>query len=116
MAEECSHGDEYEPRRRGIELGREKLGAILHHHHLEIGELAGVEIEALEFCFDAVKRNSLAADAEMNIIPVPGRAWCMQCSEPVEIDERAQACPKCGSYQLQVTGGDQMRIKELEVE
>ena len=29
---------------------------------LEIGELAGVEIEALEFCFDAVKRGSLAAD------------------------------------------------------
>ncbi|MCG7980654.1 MAG: hydrogenase maturation nickel metallochaperone HypA, partial [Candidatus Thiodiazotropha endolucinida] len=29
---------------------------------------------------------------------------------------RYEACPECGSYQLQVTGGDEMRIKELEVE
>ena len=83
---------------------------------LEIGELAGVEIEALEFCFDAVKRDSLAADANMNVIPVPGRAWCLQCSHDVPLRQRFDACPDCGSYQLQVTAGDEMRIKELEVE
>lgn len=83
---------------------------------LEIGELAGVELEALRFCFDAVKRGSLAADAKMNIIPVPGRAWCMQCGGDVPVRQRFDACPDCGSYQLQVTAGDEMRIKELEVE
>ncbi|MDU6673245.1 MAG: hydrogenase maturation nickel metallochaperone HypA, partial [Bradyrhizobium sp.] len=25
-------------------------------------------------------------------------------------------CPACGSHQLQVTGGEDMRVKELEVE
>ena len=83
---------------------------------LEIGELSGVEVDAMLFCFDAIKRRSLAAAAQMNIISVPGRAWCMQCGDNVSVKQRFDACPDCGSYQLQVTGGDEMRIKELEVE
>jgi hydrogenase nickel incorporation protein HypA/HybF len=34
----------------------------------------------------------------------------------VRVAQRFDACPDCGGYQLQVTGGDELRIKELEVE
>lgn len=83
---------------------------------LEIGDLAGVEIEAMKFSFDAVTRHSLADGAQLNIIHIPGQAWCMQCSKNVSVKQRFDECPECGSYQLQVTSGDEMRIKELEVE
>jgi hydrogenase nickel incorporation protein HypA/HybF len=83
---------------------------------LEIGDLAGVEIEAMRFCFDAVTRNSLAEGSALHIINSPGLAWCMQCSKQVAIHQRFDECPDCGSYQLQVTSGDEMKIKELEVE
>ena len=32
------------------------------------------------------------------------------------VAQRYNACPRCGGYQLQVTGGEEMRIKDLEVE
>jgi hydrogenase nickel incorporation protein HypA/HybF len=83
---------------------------------LEIGALSGVEPEAMCFSFDAVMRGSLADSARLEIIHLPGMAWCMQCSKPVQVAARYEPCPDCGSYQLQVTGGDEMRIKELEVE
>jgi hydrogenase nickel incorporation protein HypA/HybF len=83
---------------------------------LEIGDLAGVEIEAMMFSFDAVTRDSLADGAGLNIINVPGTAWCMKCGKSVVVKQRFDECPDCGSYQLQVTGGDEMKIKELEVE
>lgn len=83
---------------------------------LEIGALSGVEIEAMRFSFDVVMRNTVADGSTLEIIEIPGQAWCMQCGENVGISQRYDACPKCGSYQLQVTGGVQMRIKELEVE
>lgn len=83
---------------------------------LEIGELASVEKEALRFSFDVVVKNSLADNARLEIIDVAGQAWCMQCMKPVQIKQRYDACPDCGGYQLQVTGGEEMRIKELEVE
>lgn len=83
---------------------------------LEIGGLAGVETEALRFGFDSVMADSLAHGAKLEIIELPGQAWCMNCSATVTIGQRYDPCPRCGDYQVQVTGGDQMRIKELEVE
>ncbi len=82
---------------------------------LEIGALAGIEVEALRFSFDVVMKGSLAEGALLEIIDLPGQAWCMPCAQQVTIGQRFDACPRCGSYQLQVTGGDEMRIKELEV-
>lgn len=83
---------------------------------LEIGDLSGIEIEAMLFSFDAVTRHSLADGAKLNIINIPGSAWCMQCAKSVTVRQRFDECPDCGSYQLQVTSGDEMKIKELEVE
>ena len=83
---------------------------------LEIGTLAGVEVEALRFAFEVVQRYTLAADAKLEIIPLAATAWCMPCGGVVIIQQRYDACPVCGSYQLQASGGDEMRIKELEVE
>jgi hydrogenase nickel incorporation protein HypA/HybF len=83
---------------------------------LEIGQLAGVEVEAMKFCFDAVVRDSIAQNAQLEIIEIPGQAWCMECSEVVQVHALYDECPKCGGHQLQVTGGNEMRVKEHEVE
>ena len=83
---------------------------------LEIGPFAGVEIEALRFGFEAVMRGSVAQTAVLDIIEPAATAWCLACSKSVPIQRRFDACPACGSHQLQVTTGDELRIKELEVE
>ncbi len=82
---------------------------------LEIGQLAAVELDALRFAFDVVKRGGIADGARLEIVDVPGAAWCMRCCEAVPLAARGEACPRCGSYQLQVTGGEELRVKELEV-
>ena len=83
---------------------------------LEIGALSGVEIEALRFSFDVVVQGSLAEGARLEILNVPGQAWCLPCGLNVPVLQLYDECPHCGSHQLQVNGGDQMRVKELEVE
>ena len=83
---------------------------------LEIGGLAGVDPEAMRFSFDAVTRGTLADAAALEIVDVPARAWCMPCGKEIAVAQRYDACPNCGSHQLQVTAGDEMRVKELEVE
>ena len=82
---------------------------------LEIGPLSGVEMDALRFGFDVVMRGSVAQDAVLEIVACPAEAWCMNCAQTVPIQKRFDACEKCGSYQLQVTSGEELRIKELEV-
>ena len=83
---------------------------------LEIGRLSHVEPEALRFAFDVVKRNGLAHGARLEIVATEGTAWCMKCSQTVALARFGDACPRCGSYQHQVTAGDEMRVKEIEIE
>jgi hydrogenase nickel incorporation protein HypA/HybF len=92
---------------RAARLGR--VSAV----RLEIGALAAVEAGALRFCFDAVTRGSLAEGAALEIDEVPGAAWCFGCSEAVVIAHRAEPCPRCGGARLQVTGGTEMRVKDI---
>lgn len=82
---------------------------------LEIGQLSGVEVDAMKFCFDAVVRDSIADGARLEIVATPGTGWCMQCAQTVPMREVFGECPLCGNYQMQVTGGTEMRVKELEV-
>lgn len=83
---------------------------------LEIGALSGVEVEALSFCMDVVLKGSVAEGARLKLERLPGQGYCLGCGETVEIQALYDACPKCGSYQVQATGGTEMRVKDLLVE
>jgi hydrogenase nickel incorporation protein HypA/HybF len=92
--------------------GARRVAAV----RLEIGALAAVETEAMRFAFDVVKRGSLADGARLEIVETAGSAWCMKCCESVQIAQRGDACPGCRSHQLQVNGGERMRVLDIEVE
>lgn len=83
---------------------------------LEIGALSHIAPEAMKFSFEAVAARTIAEGATLDIVETPGSAWCMACSTSVEIKRRDEPCPACGSYQLQVTGGEEMRVRALEVD
>ncbi len=88
----------------------------VQHVWLEIGALANVELEALRFAFEVVRENTIAASAQLDIITLPGCAWCLDCAQSVEIHQLFDPCPQCNGYHWRLTGGNEMRIKEIEVE
>ena len=83
---------------------------------LEIGELSCVEPQAMAFMFDTVKKNTLAQNASLEIIKIKARALCLGCNKSVKIQTRYDRCSLCDFQQLKVTAGEEMRIKELEVD
>jgi hydrogenase nickel incorporation protein HypA/HybF len=82
---------------------------------LEIGTLAQIERDALRFCFDAVARGGMAEGARLEIIDTPAVAWCTPCGDRVPITAIGDACPRCGSYQLQIVEGGGMQLKEIAI-
>ena len=82
---------------------------------LEIGKLSAVEPEAMRFCFDIVMRGTLAEDAELEIIEVPGAGRCENCNAVFALEALYGLCPACDSPHLQITAGRQMRVKDLSV-
>jgi hydrogenase nickel incorporation protein HypA/HybF len=83
---------------------------------LEVGALSGVEAEALTFCLDVVLKGSVANGARVELERVPGQGWCLGCGETVVVNALYDPCPRCGSYQVQATGGTEMRVMDLLVE
>jgi len=91
--------------------GAEKVTLV----RLEIGMLSHVEVPALRFGFEAVSKGSLAEAAKLEVDHVPGSAWCHDCMSTIKVERLGAACPTCGGYKLQVSGGDGMRVKDMEI-
>ena len=91
------------------------------HRHLlsitvEIGELAGVEIEALKFCFQAIRESSNYPELELYIQKVPGEGECEQCGNKVGMEELYALCPDCGSFSVRPVRGRELKVTSIEVE
>jgi hydrogenase nickel incorporation protein HypA/HybF len=82
---------------------------------LDVGMLSHAEPEALTFCFAAVAAGTKAEGAALEIERTPGAGWCLDCGKTVALSERFGACPECGRYRVQMTAGDELRIRELEI-
>ena len=52
----------------------------------------------------------------MELERLPGLGYCLGCGETVAVAALYDPCPRCGSYQVQATGGTEMRVKDLIVE
>jgi hydrogenase nickel incorporation protein HypA/HybF len=83
---------------------------------LEIGLLGHVEPESMLFCFDAISRGTIAEGARLVIERMQGAGWCSVCEKTVALTERYAACPDCGGYQVRMTAGDELRVRDMEVE
>lgn len=83
---------------------------------LELGQLSHAAPEALAFCYDAVVRGTVAEGSRLEIVRTPGQAQCLACDRTVALARRYDPCPHCGGHRLQVIAGEEMRVKELEVQ
>jgi len=82
---------------------------------VEIGTLSGVVPEAVAFCFEACSVGTLAEGAIMQIEQLPGRGRCRECRLEQSLERLFDPCSQCGSYQMQVMSGDELRVREIEV-
>ena len=82
---------------------------------LEAGQLAGVDVRALRFALESLAPGTVLDGALIEIEEPPGQAWCMGCGQTVAIAQRGDACPACGGYQLQPTGGMELRVIDMQV-
>jgi len=83
---------------------------------LEIGALSGVVPEAVEFCFAACARETPLEGAALTIERIPGQGRCAGCSAEFPVRAYYEPCPACGGYSVAITAGEELRVKELEVE
>jgi hydrogenase nickel incorporation protein HypA/HybF len=82
---------------------------------LEIGKLSGILPDAVRFCFDICSQGTVVESAKLEIIEIAGLARCRKCGEDVFLEKLFGRCV-CGSKELDLITGEELKIKEIEVE
>ena len=82
---------------------------------LEIGQLTAILPESIQFCFDVCTQNTLLEEATLEILIRPGLAQCIQCGQTLELDQPFGLCD-CGSTRLKILQGEELAIKEMEIQ
>ena len=83
---------------------------------VEVGSLAGVVPESLEFCFEACSNGTLLEGAKLLIEKIPARARCQNCAREFPLEELLSCCPDCDSGASELLSGEELRIKEMEID
>ncbi|MHC5825974.1 MAG: hydrogenase maturation nickel metallochaperone HypA/HybF, partial [Nostoc sp.] len=71
--------------------------------------------DAIRFCFDICTQDTVLAGATLEILEIPGLAKCRQCGAEIALDKPFGIC-NCGSVQLDLITGEELKIKEIEIE
>ena len=82
---------------------------------LDIGELAGIEIDSLEFVWETAVKNSVLSEAERHINIIQGMAKCKSCGNTFEMHQIFDACPKCSDYFNSIISGKELKVKSITI-
>lgn len=71
---------------------------------LKLGEMAGVEVDALNFSFDILKKNTIAENSALKINRVPIQAQCNKCGKIFTVESYNFFCPECDGILILKSG------------
>ncbi len=98
-------------RQQAVKHGATRVSRIV----LRIGTLAGVDLDALRFAYEALAPGGPADGAVLEIESVPARARCASCHAEFGAGRGfIFQCPHCGDYSGDIRAGRELGIARLE--
>ena len=82
---------------------------------LKLGDMAGVEVDALNFSFDVMKKNTIAENATLKINRVPIQAQCNKCGKIFTVEHYNFFCPECEGI-LILKSGRELLVEFVDCE
>jgi hydrogenase nickel incorporation protein HypA/HybF len=83
---------------------------------LEIGSMAGIEMDSLDFAWPVAVKDTVLEHASREIDLIPAKAKCLECQTTYDLEHIFDACPSCHSYFKDIFQGKELRVKALEIE
>ena len=91
-------------------------GARVTRLGLKVGELSGVDRDALSFSLEILARDTPFESMALDLQSCPIRYHCRACSETFEVANYITLCPSCQSADTECVGGTELELAYLELE
>lgn len=82
---------------------------------LEIGTLAGIEFESLDFVWPSAVKDTVLENASRKINIIQAKGKCIDCDTVFDMEYLYDSCPDCHSNFKGIIQGKELRVKALEV-
>lgn len=83
--------------------------------NLEIGLLAGIEYDSLNFALEALAPGTVMDSASVTVEKPRGEGKCNDCGYEFPFDSFMGSCGSCGSTDLQIIRGNELRVKSITI-
>ena len=91
-------------------------GAVVRKVGVTVGELAGVDPDALAFSFEALTSGTEWRHLVLEIESRPRMHRCSSCGLTFRVIDYQFACPQCGASETQCVAGGELELAYLEME
>ena len=99
-----------------LEKANEAQAKRVRSIYLVVGELSGVEQNAVEFYFGFLGQNTIADRAELFFMNVMAELRCKNCGNVFTFENRKLDCPECGQKKVEIISGRELYLDSIEVE
>ena len=83
---------------------------------IDIGELSGIDYDALEFAMQYSKKGELLENAKLVINKIPAKARCKSCNHQFDIRDFYTPCPKCNQFNHEILQGKELKVKAIKID
>ena len=84
--------------------------------NLTIGELSGIVDECVQFYFDIISKDTMAAEASLSFHRPPTKLRCRNCATTFSPDNLDWACPNCREQKIEIVSGRECYVSSIEVD
>jgi hydrogenase nickel incorporation protein HypA/HybF len=100
-----------------VEENAKKLNArIVEEIEMDIGELSGVDFDALEFAIEHSQKPEIMKNVKFVINKIPAKAKCNNCEHEFELSDYYTACPKCNNFDHDIFQGKELKVKSIKID
>ena len=83
---------------------------------VKIGELAGVDVDALQFGFECIIKDTEWEQLVLKVELIPRVQRCPTCQHEFRMSDFNPQCPQCGEFATQCISGEELDIAYMEVD
>ena len=83
---------------------------------LEIGAFSGVQVDALQFALDALRKDTILSNAEFNFQTPPLLLYCQICENEYAAEPEDLICPGCMKADFKIRQGQELLVKAIHGE
>ncbi len=91
-------------------------GAHISKVGIKIGEISGVDRDALQFGFEVLVKDTEFEPLELDVELVPRVQRCSKCEYEFRMTDFDPRCPLCGEFGTKCVSGEELDIAYMEVD